>query len=103
MSKVVLRAVESLEITVTSVVEAPPTTKMYPRVRTLHDFVSVHAGHVSINGTSIELPRFLDMVMHVLTSSNLAQNDPRLPFVSKVMALSAVEGYDGVGERLADA
>lgn len=44
---------------------------------------------------------FLDMVMHVITASNVPERDPRHAFVARVKELTLVPGFSGEGQRFA--
>ena len=81
------------------VVEPPPATLFFEDSARRNHRVNISRGNVEINGTMVRLDMFLDMVKHVLTATNVPENDPRHAFVVYVQELTLAPGYGDEGQR----
>ncbi len=83
------------------VVQEPPATRFFEDAARNKHRVHSSNGIVEIDGPILRLDMFLDMVMHVITASNVPERDPRHAFVARVKELTLVPGFSGEGQRFA--
>lgn len=82
-------------------VQAPPATRFFEDAARNKHRVHSSNGSVEIDGPMVRLDMFLEMVMHVITGSNVSEKDPRHAFVAQINELTLVPGFSGEGQRFA--
>ena len=63
------------------------------RTKTFNDFVQIGEYNLSLHD-------FLILAEYVLTNTDLAENDPRLPFIAKVSEFSIVKGWSNGHQKI---